>query len=642
MTIRRVPIQQWLLAAVMLVAIAYRARYFLQIEHNLDRAYPIWQALQTLDEGYWPLVGQGTSILFANPAGLGYFYIPLFFAVRSVLAPYVVVIALNTLGVFLTYRIGSRLLGWRVGLVAALLLAVNPWVIEYSRYTWPPALLPFFGSALLWLLFPVFLKQARQPNRRLILAAILLALMTQTTLIAFFILLPIGVLGMLFLRHLPRRALIVGGLVYVLIQAPYFVGLIQTWGTVQAEITEFGEQSRISSLRPDALQHAFRLVSGEDYEMQRGLSAPIADQPLRHLVTLVLSRGIAFLLIVGIALALWKVIRPRQPSAEERNVAIVLLVWFLAPIIAMSYNASPVHPYYQLVGLPAGHLLVGWAVNCLFSRRYGLVIAIILVPFTILMGVNSERHFQETAHLPGAHRLSALSLEWGLRLGDAIRAHLPEGGLVFADESEWIISSLAEMSLDYRQEGRFPDVLIVPARGGLVVSAYVPQESKPLLPYAERASQLLLPDGWMLTIDAFQPNSMRRAIVQSPLADGEKWLSLLKVDIEQEANTVIVTSTWHVDAVDAGLSTRSYAPFIHVFDANDERTLIVDGRPIAGYQWEVGDLHIHQMRFSLPSSDGPFRMMIGQYDSLADENLIFILPDGTYTALIPISESVHR
>lgn len=640
MILRRVSIHQWLLIAVMLVAALYRARYFLQIEHNLDRAYPIWQALQTLDRGYWPLVGQGTSILFANPAGLGYMYIPLLGVSRSVLAPYVIVIALNTLGVFLTYRLGERLLGWRIGLISALLMAVNPWIIEYSRYSWPPALLPFFSPALAWLLWPIFTSRTNKSAKRLLIASILLALMTQTTLIAFFILLPLGLLVLIYRRFLPRSSLIIGMAAYLAIQVPYGIGLIQTWDTVQNEISEFTTESRVSSLRSDALQHAFRLVSGEDYEIQRGMDAPIRDQMIRRQISRFLCGIIALMLVSGIIIAIWKVISPAQ--RHERHIALTLLIWFISPIVAMSYNASPIHPYYQLVGLPAGHLLAAWGIYGLLGNRRWMLASLVLIPFAVVMGLNSVRHFQETAYSPGAHRLSALSLEWGIRLGSAIRLHLPQDGIVFADESEWIISSLAEKAINYRQEGRLPNIIVVPARGGLVVAAHAPDEDITLVPYAKRVDELLLPDRWVISIDAFEPDQMRRYIFPTPLAKGEKWLSLMDTQFHQEDDIVIVTSTWHVDAIGPELLSRNYAPFIHLFNANNERILIVDGRPIAGYEWEVGDLHIHQMRFALPEGDGPFHLMVGQYDSYLGENIIFILPDGSYTAQIPISSTISR
>ena len=54
---------------------------------------------------------------------------------RSPIGPYLFVITLNTLAVWLAYRAAVMLLDERRALIAAFLMAVNPWVIEYSRTT---------------------------------------------------------------------------------------------------------------------------------------------------------------------------------------------------------------------------------------------------------------------------------------------------------------------------------------------------------------------------------------------------------------------------------------------------------------------------------------------------------------------------
>ena len=138
--------------ALFVLAALLRFSYLSEIEHNVDQAYPIWQALNTLERGQWPLVGQGTSVLFANPALTGYLYLPFVALTRSPLGAYLLVIALNSLAVPMAYRAVRSLLGHSAALVAAVLMAVNPWVIEYSRSTWVQSLLPFFTCALAWLL----------------------------------------------------------------------------------------------------------------------------------------------------------------------------------------------------------------------------------------------------------------------------------------------------------------------------------------------------------------------------------------------------------------------------------------------------------------------------------------------------------
>ena len=126
----------FVLALILLLALVARFRYLPTIEHNIDHAYPVWQAMTTLDRGALPVAGQETSVLFANPALTGYLFLPVVALTRSPLAVYVLVIALNWLGVLLAYRAARALIPARLALVAAGLMAVNPWIIEYSRTSW--------------------------------------------------------------------------------------------------------------------------------------------------------------------------------------------------------------------------------------------------------------------------------------------------------------------------------------------------------------------------------------------------------------------------------------------------------------------------------------------------------------------------
>ena len=81
---------------------------------------------------------------------------------------------------------------------------------------------------------------------------------------------------------------------------------------------------------------------------------------------------------------------------------------------------------------------------------------------------------------------------------------------------------------------------------------------------------------------------------------------------------------------------HTFAPFIHVYDASDERIKIVDGRPMPGTQFSDGDLHIHQMQFELDGDVGDYNLQLGQYDGLANQNIILITPDGEYLPTVEI------
>ncbi len=636
-----------LLLGIMLIASWLRLHYLFQIEHNLDHAYPVWQALRTLSDGQFPLVGQLTSVLFANPPLTGYLYVPIIALTQSLTAVYLFVITLNIAGVYFTYRAGTALLGTKVGLIAAALIAVNPWVIEYSRYAWPPVLLSCFVPLVLWLFVPIWQGVAKHPVQLGILASLALGIICQTTLLAYLILPAVGLLTLLFIRRIPIRVLIVGVVIFVATQAPFVIGLIQTRTEVEARVNNFADKSSASYFRDDALRHAFRLVSGEDYELARGTDAPQADHIQRHSITRWFVSGVSILLAGGVMVSVLALIRPAYchhppdvTTDHARASALIVLIWFFVPIAMMSYNATFVHPYYQLVGLPAGMIFVGWAVVYLIKPytliRLGIV-TLLFIPFAILMGLNSARFYQETQATAGTHDLGALPLDWGMELGERIRKHLPENGVVFADVDEWTLNSLALKSFRLIRDNRAPDVTLVPQTGGLYIVAYPPDSDTSFVPdYAERVDSLVLPDGWVITVDKYKPNLLASLQFDNPKIQGEKWLSLLDTDIQQTGKTITLKSTWLVENLSPDIVNYTFAPFIHVYNESGERVQIVDGRPIAGTQFSDGDLHIHQMQFMLEGDVTDYRLELGQYDGLANLNLILITPDGEYLPTVEV------
>ena len=666
------------LILILLAAILLRAEYLLQIEHNVDHAWPIAQALDTLDRGIWPLTGQGTSVLFASGPLTGYLYLPVVALTRSPLGVYVFVIALNTLGVLLAYRAAQTLLGPRRALIAAGLLAVNPWVIEYSRTTWVQSLLPFFVPAVAWLLWPVLLGRSRRPVRRTALALIVLTMAAQTYLLAYALLVPVVILLVIFRRRLPRRGLLIGGAVFLLATAIYGLGLAGQWPTVQERLAAFA--SNQAALRPEAWDHAVRLISGADYALARGIAAPAADSALRHDLSRIAHGAILAALLIGIVLAGWEVVRgwasrigggapgDSPIDHQRRESALIALAWFLLPVGMMIFVGQVVHPFDQLIGLPAGHVLAAWGLGAVFRperRAGGLILAGLMLPFAVLMGLNSARYYQETAALPGAHDVSALPLEYGLRLGAAVREAMPEDpadGLAFIDLEGWVLNSLAGEWFPTQREVRAPLFSIIPAGGGAYVAAVPPGAEVPGPPLgAERAALFDLPDGWTITVEAYPPGAAATCAPEAagpPPGDGEHGA---RVEVPSEQGITLhsyalekdgdggwrLTTLWRVAFRAEIINQRLFGAFAHVFAADGERVLIVDGAEVPGHEWRVGDCHVHQMTFRLPDdAPGPFTVKVGQYDALHQENVIFRRPpdspDGDYSPLVTLEPALER
>lgn len=622
------------LLLIVLAATALRFQYQLQIEHNVDHAYPIWQALQTLEHGVFPLAGQGTSVLFANPALTGYLYLPLIALTRSPLGAYLLVIALNTLGVLLAYRAARTLQGERLALIAAALMAVNPWVIEYSRTSWVQSLLPFFVSAVAWLLWPVLLGTARRPVRRLALALIMLALLAQTYLLGYALLAPVGLLIAIFWRRVPRRGLLIGGAVVVALTAVYGVGLLSQREVVEDRLSTFADDpARLSS---EALQHAARLVSGADYAAARGTQAPAGDANLRQTLSQIAHIGVMIALIAGTAIAVRRLLRG---SPRQRDAAVIALIWFGVPVALMSYVGQVVHPFYLLLSLPAGYALAAWGIGALLrpQTRIGAALTIaLLLPFGALMAINSARYYQETAALPGAHDLGALPLEYGLQLGAQIKTHLPEGGLVMADVDGWTLNSLAGMTFDFVREARAPLINLIPAQGGLYVAAAAPGAPAPNPLGASPAAQIALPDGWTLSVDRFATGAALPADAIPFEIVGDHGMALAGYALERADDNWLLTTYWRVSARTEETDQSLFAPFAHLFDAAGARIAVIDGAAVPGYLWRVGDLHAHRMRFTPPvGAAAPLTIAVGQYDALKGTNIIFTVY-GAASTLIPL------
>ncbi|NDJ62917.1 MAG: hypothetical protein GYB67_17485 [Chloroflexi bacterium] len=631
------------LLAILLLAALLRFADLGQIEHNVDHAYPIWQAMMTLDEGALPLVGQGTSVLFANPPLTGYLFVPVVALTRSPLGGYVLVIALNTLAVLLAYRTAHLIIGARLALIAAGLLAVNPWVIEYSRTTWVQSLLPFLTCALAWALWPVLLGRARHRQRRLVVAVLLLTAASQTYLLGFALVIPVALLIVLFWRHVPKRAVIIGVALFVGATALYGVGLLRQAGQITAQLAEFtAEPARLSG---EALSHALRLVSGADYAAARGTQAPSADSTLRHDLSQSAHIALVIAIIVGAVAALRSI---RAAPARRNSGAVIILIWFGLPIALMSYVGQAVHPFYQLIGLPAGHILAAWGIGALLrphTRLGAAVLLIIAVPFTLLMALNSLRYAQETAAIPGAHGLTALPLDHGLRLGTAINAALPEAGVVFAEVDGWILSSFAGRPLDFRREARAPLFNVVPAMGGVYVAAHTdPSDpSAAVIPQlATRSAALTLPDGVTLTVDAFapSPHDPPGARLDIPSEQGITLVSftLAPRSLDQREGWDL-TLYWRVTARIDGIDGYLFAPFAHGFNADGARVLISDGAAVPGFDWRVGDLHVHTLTITPPlDAVGPLTLAVGQYDAGNQANVIFRIGAGAYAPMITLPE----
>lgn len=104
-------------------------------------------------QGHFTLLGPRASAgdFFLGPV---YYYMiaPFLFLTRFDPVGPAIMVALFGVGtVLLVYLTGKKFFGTKAGLIAAVLYAVSPIVIAYSRSSWNPNLMPFFSLSILYL-----------------------------------------------------------------------------------------------------------------------------------------------------------------------------------------------------------------------------------------------------------------------------------------------------------------------------------------------------------------------------------------------------------------------------------------------------------------------------------------------------------
>jgi 4-amino-4-deoxy-L-arabinose transferase-like glycosyltransferase len=148
------------LILILLMGAVLRLGSLSVMEFRHDSAYWALDAHRILNNKYLPLVGQQVGSvqteLYNGPI-LSYItsFIFSLFGYQPRLAA-MFIATCNVLGILATFMLGKRLYSRNVGLAAATLTALAPWLVLYGRMLWPQALLPcLIPVSLLTLLFAV-------------------------------------------------------------------------------------------------------------------------------------------------------------------------------------------------------------------------------------------------------------------------------------------------------------------------------------------------------------------------------------------------------------------------------------------------------------------------------------------------------
>ncbi len=615
------------------------------LRHSFDYAYPGYDALRILDGHRLLLLGQPSSVFLNNPPLMAYLQAIPLLVWRSPWAVYVFITALNTLAIVLVYRVGCDLLGETVGLVAALLFAINPWMVHFSRATWLPGLMPLFTAAIAWGLWPSIARERPSP-RRVLVAGLAMAAMMQAYIQAWGVLGQVGPLVVAFRRRLPRRSLYVGAMAICAVSLLYGIGIARSWTGNRSELAIFFSRGQLHLTRA-GLDHAVRLVSGRDFDYVF-TREQAGDYPWRRTASLVAHYLLLLALVGGTACAVlaWR------KGGTERRIAPILLLWFLVPILLMSVSAHPVHPYYLLLSCPAGHILAAWGIASLSRDVWPRRLAIAaLLAITVLFSLNLERAAQQVAARPIEPEFDNWALAVGARMGATVRELVGSARRpvrIAAEGKAPLLSSLSGTYVTTLLGLDYPSYVMLPGQEPLV---YVLADNGPqpgvLGPQEESFPQrdMLLADGSRISFLRSQPYSREAALglPAVPLGWGsEAGFALLGYTLGgalRPGQPYICTTYWRVDELRPERWEWYVGAFYHLLDRDGRMVANVSGHGQWANRWQLGDVYVERMNIPLPAdlAAGEYRLEIGLFDTIHGRNWSLQGPAGPqYSLIVPV------
>lgn len=256
---------------------------------------------------------------------------------------------LNLMSIYLTYRLGTKMFGSPVGLVAAALYAAFPMAVFSGRALWNPGFVPFFTSLFLLTLWR-FLTGRKEWTLSVLLVLLAVFLQIHASAIIFAVLLPVA----LWLYRPPLRPapLVAGVLGAAVLYAPYVFSEFQhglpdvhrLFAFMEENVAQEGGQP-LWVIAARGLWIPFLLPERMMAVLPGGRSVPVFPIVQRAELAL-LAMG---LVVLGVLLM----------KAKDRRPYVLLALWLVLPFLVVPPIRTRVMWYYFDVLYPAQFLVIG-------------------------------------------------------------------------------------------------------------------------------------------------------------------------------------------------------------------------------------------------------------------------------------------
>lgn len=601
------------LIAILLVAAIPRLGWPGLSEFKADEGRLLSLALD-MSDGELAVRGISSSVGFPNaPMSVWLYSLPLFIRPH----PYAATLFTGALGVLAVagvYWLGRRTGGPTAAVVAALLLAVSPWAIVFSRKIWAQNLLPAFAVG--WAIGAVLtFVEGRRPFLALHVICLAVAVQLHPAAIG---LIPATLLCLIFYRReVDGRYLALGAAVAVLTAAPFLVYLWRRWHTAGG--LPLAGDRLANGLSLDSIRLTGQLVGGA------GLR-PLAGEAYAGWAGEDVARWLWLAFIV--AAMVWAIVQVmRRPAERTTRPLIIYLAWFLGPALLFLWQWTPAYIHYFIVTLPAPYLLSGLFFRRLMGEAGRMGRSVAWVGLVVVAAAQLAAWAGVMRAVAGDPLAGGFGIPLGTKLAaaDDARQLAADSGAAelllvgagsnpeqddFPAEFRALLHGLPLRYVDINKEALFPGQPVVvlldgPAADSLTSTRDLYEsalEEKRVFPVPPAYTVGALPAAAAPPADselaepALLANFVRLTGHNTPRATPTGWL-------------------WDVYWRPAdNPDTADYHLFNHLLDGAGLRVAQADGAAFAGAQWQPGDVVIS--RFYLPMAaepQPPLVMRVGMY-----------------------------
>jgi 4-amino-4-deoxy-L-arabinose transferase-like glycosyltransferase len=593
-------------------------------EFKADEGRLLTLALR-MSDGEWAVRGISSSVGFPNaPMSVWLYSLPLFIRQHAYAAT-LFTGALGVAAVAGVYWLARRHGGGATGAAfAALMLAVSPWAIVFSRKIWAQNLLP--AVAVAWAVAATLaFVDGRRPYIALHLLCLAVAAQIHPAAAG---LAPATLLFLIvFRRRVDWRYAGLGVMLALLTAAPF---LWYLWGRMRVEGGLPSSSGQVAGgISLQSLRLTLDLIAGAGLRPLAG--AEYNGLPGEDIVRWLWVGFVA----LAAGWAVWRLYRRRDK--REEDYLLICLAWLLGPIILFAWRWTPIYIHYFIVALPAACVLAGaffaWGVEGASRGQralaWSLCIVVALTQLASWAGIMSAVARDPAAGgfgIPLGTKLAAADA--ARRLAgehDASEVLLAGDGANpdqddFPAEFRALLHGFPVRFVDLNREAVFPAETSVVLLGSPAADELT--STRDLYLEASEMGETVQPGTSPFYTVALLPGAAA-PVPKVALDEPALLANFVQLVGHDEPREVTRGVLWDVQWQTADNPDPSdFHLFNHLLDAAGRRVAQSDAAAFAGPQWLPGDIVISRFFLPLPTqAPRPWTMRVGMYRFPSLENV---------------------